>query len=181
MLGPDLLVAPVVQAGVSSRSVHLPPGRWVHWWSDQVLTGGADVTVQAPLGQPPLFARVGGLVPMLPSDVDTLVSATAPGVVTLASRATELQARAWAGGPASVTVDDGSRIALTDDAKGVTITWAPGVLARTLTIDVDVRARTGGSPALTTVEGVSGAPPTGNIANGHAQVVLNGPAVARIR
>ncbi|HTQ45705.1 MAG TPA: TIM-barrel domain-containing protein [Polyangiaceae bacterium] len=181
MLGPDLLVAPVVEAGASSRKVHLPPGRWVHWWSDSLFAGGTDVTVQAPLGQPPLFARAGGLVPMLPPDVDTLVSATAPGVVTLASRATELQARAWAAGPASVTVDDGSRIALTDDAKGVTITWAPGVLARTLTIDVDVRDRTGGSPALTTVEGVSGAPPAGSIANGHAHVTLNGPAVARIR
>jgi hypothetical protein len=118
---------------------------------------------------------------MLPPDVDTLVDATQPGVVTLASRATELQARAWAAGPASVRVDDGSRIDLTDDAKGVTITWTPGVLARNLTIDVDLRARTGGSPALTTVEGVSGAPPTGNIANGHARITLTGPAVARLR
>lgn len=185
MLGPDLLVAPVVEAGVSSRSVYLPPGRWVHWWSDKVFQGGADVTVQAPLGQglgqPPLFARAGGLVPMLPSDIDTLVGATAPGVVTLASQATELQARAWAAGPASVTVDDGSRIAIADDASGVTVTWAPGVLARKLTIDVDVRTRTGGSPAVTTVEGVSGAPPTWKLAGGHAVLVLTGPAVARIR
>jgi hypothetical protein len=80
-------------------------------------------------------------------------------------------------------VDDGSRIALTDDAKGVTVTWTPGVLARNLTIDVDVRSRTGGSPDLTTVEGVSGAPPTGSVTvtNGHANFTLNGPAVARIR
>ena len=118
---------------------------------------------------------------MLP-DVDTLVDATAAGVVTLASQATELHARAWAAGPASVTVDDGSRIALTDDAKGVTVTWTPGVLARNLTIDVDVRPRTGGSPAVTTVEGVSGAPPTHVvIADGHARFILNGLAVARIR
>jgi hypothetical protein len=103
--------------------------------------------------------------------------------VTLASLATELEARAWVAGPASVTVDDGSRIALTDDAKGVTITWTPGVLARNLTIDVDVRTRTGGSPALTMVEGVSGAPPAGNLAvtNGRAHFTLNGPAVARIQ
>ncbi|HEX8792168.1 MAG TPA: TIM-barrel domain-containing protein [Polyangiaceae bacterium] len=181
MLGPDLLVAPVVEAGASSRTVHLPPGRWVHWWSGALLSGGADVTVQAPLGQPPLFARAGGLVPMLPSNIDTLVGATAPGVVTLASLATDLEARAWVAGPASVTVDDGSRIALTDDAMGVTIAWTPGVLARNLTIDVDLRARTGGPPALTTVEGVSGAPPSGKFANGHAQVTLTGRSVARVR
>jgi alpha-D-xyloside xylohydrolase len=181
MLGPDLLVAPVVEAGVTSRSVHLPPGRWIHLWSDAVLSGGADVTVQAPLGQPPLFARAGGLVPMLPSGIDTLVDASVPGVVTLASSAAELQARAWAAGPASVTVDDGSRIAIADDAGGVTITWTPGVLARKLTIDVDVRERTGGSPAVTTVDGVSGAAPTWKLANGHAYVTLTGPSVARIR
>lgn len=181
MLGPDLLVAPVVQAGVSSRSVHLPPGHWVHWWSDALLSGGADVTVQAPLGQPPLFARAGGLVPMLPPGIDTLVGATAAGVVTLASQATELQARSWVAGPASVTVDDGSRIALTDDAQGVTITWTPGVLARNLAIDVDLRARTGGPPGLTTVGGVSGAAPAGTVANGHARLTLTGASVARIR
>jgi hypothetical protein len=180
MLGPDLLVAPVVQEGASSRTVHLPPGRWVDWWSGALMSGGADVTVQAQLGQPPLFARAGGLVPMLPSGVDTLVDATVTGVVTLASKATQLAARAWVAGPASVTVDDGSRIALADDASGVTIAWTPGVLARTLTIDVDLQARTGGPPALTAVQGVSGAPPTGSVSNGHAVVTLTGPAVARV-
>ena len=74
LLGPDLLVAPVTAAGVTQESVHLPPGRWVHWWSDVVTDGPADVTVQAPLGSPPLFARAGGLVPMLPEGIDTLVA-----------------------------------------------------------------------------------------------------------
>ncbi len=118
---------------------------------------------------------------MLPPGIDTLVGATAAGVVTLATQAAELQARAWVAGPASVTVDDGSRIALTDDAKGVTIAWTPGVLARKLAIDIDLRARTGGPPALTTIEGISGAMPAGSISNGHARVTLTGPSVARVR
>jgi len=162
LLGPDLLVAPVVEAGVTSRSVHLPPGQWVAWWSDQLQSGPADLTVPAPLGQPPLFARAGGLVPMLPPGIDTLVNATEPGVVTLASRSAEIAARSWASGPASVTLDDGSRIDVADAASGITVTWTPGgpagASATNLTIDVDTRARLGGSGAVTTVVAASGGP-----------------------
>jgi alpha-D-xyloside xylohydrolase len=154
LLGPDLLVAPVVEAGVTSRSVHLPPGSWVLWWSDRILTGPADVTVPAPLGQPPLFARAGGLVPMLPPGIDTLGDATEPGVVTLASMASEMTARAWASGSATVTLDDGSRIDVVDGATGITVTWAPGSSATNLTIDVDTR--TGASGAVTIVTSASG-------------------------
>jgi alpha-glucosidase (family GH31 glycosyl hydrolase) len=184
----------VIEAGASSKGVHLPPGSWVHWWSDTLYPGAADVTVQAPLGSPPLFARAGGLVPMLPPGIDTLVDATAPGVVTLASRATELWARSWASGPASVTTDDGSTIGITDDATGVTVAWAPGTSAHNLTIDVDTRARTGAMGAVKTVESLSGAPlvamssaaevqaSTGGawaIVGGHAYVRIAGSGKAR--
>jgi alpha-D-xyloside xylohydrolase len=144
LLGPDLLVAPVTTAGATNASVHLPPGSWVHWWSDQVFTGPGDVTVDAPLGSPPLFARAGGLVPMLPANIDTLVEASAPGVVTLASQAAEMQARAWANGASSVVLDDGAAIAVNDGADGVTVTWTQGASATNLTIDVDLRVRSGG-------------------------------------
>jgi len=163
LLGPDLLVAPVVEAGVTSRTVHLPPGQWVDWWSDRVQTGPADITEPAPLGQPPLFARAGGLVPMLPSGIDTLGDATEPGVVTLASRATEMTARAWASGSATVTLDDGSRIDVADGAAGITVTWTPAAPSSptayspvNLTLDVDTRTRAGGSGPLTTVTSASG-------------------------
>jgi len=183
LLGPDLLVAPVIAAGASSRAVHLPPGRWVQWWSDRIFDGPADVTVPAPLGQPPLFARAGGLVPMLPAGIDTLVEASAPGVVTLASRAGEMQARAWAMGPSSVVLDDASRIDVTDDAQGVTVTWAPGATARQLTIDVDLRERTGSNGTPSTVETVSGTPlGSGSVdaASGHATLRFVAAGSARI-
>lgn len=57
LLGP-LLVAPVVEQGATSRTVWLPPGYWTHLWTGDVA-GDADqgswVTVDAPLGQPPVF------------------------------------------------------------------------------------------------------------------------------
>ena len=156
LLGPDLLVAPVVEAGATSRTVHLPPGQWVHWWSDQVMAGGADVTVPAPLGQPAFFARAGGLVPMLPPRIDTLVDASEAGVVTLASMAKEMTARAWPSGPASVTLDGGSRIDMDDAASGITVTWTPLLTLSNLTLDVDTRVRTGTSGPVTTVTSASG-------------------------
>jgi alpha-D-xyloside xylohydrolase len=159
MLGPDLLVSPVITAGAGNASVHLPPGQWVHWWSDQVYTGPTDVTVDAPLGSPPLFARAGGLLPMLPANIDTLVEASAPGVVTLASQAAEMRARAWAMGASSVVLDDGAAIAVDDGAGGVTVTWTEGSSATNLTIDLDLRVRSGpGGATIGSVDTLKGAP-----------------------
>ncbi len=61
-LGPDLLVAPVF-GPETSRSVYLPQGRWVDYWSGEVYTGERYVTVSAPLEQVPLFVRDGALLP----------------------------------------------------------------------------------------------------------------------
>lgn len=57
LLGADLLVAPVVTEGASQREVVLPPGSWFHVWSGDEYTGPTTVTVDAPIGAPPVFAR----------------------------------------------------------------------------------------------------------------------------
>jgi alpha-glucosidase (family GH31 glycosyl hydrolase) len=87
MLGPDLLVAPVLEPGARTRTLYLPRGRWVDLWRSarfrskagtlelgraHVITGGRTVTVPAPLAQLPLFVRAGATIPLLPADVDTL-------------------------------------------------------------------------------------------------------------
>jgi alpha-glucosidase len=60
LYGPDLLVAPVWQAGATDWSTYLPEGtEWVHLWSGRPYAGGQDVTVPAPFGQPPVFHRAG--------------------------------------------------------------------------------------------------------------------------
>lgn len=60
LLGPDLLVAPVLAAGRSEWSTWLPAGaNWVHVWSGVEHAGGQSVTVAAPFGQPPVFYRAG--------------------------------------------------------------------------------------------------------------------------
>ncbi|OCJ09517.1 alpha-glucosidase [Rhizobium sp. AC27/96] len=58
LYGRELLVAPVWQAGQDQRQVYLPEGvDWIHIWSGIAHAGGQDVTVAAPIGQPPVFYR----------------------------------------------------------------------------------------------------------------------------
>jgi alpha-glucosidase len=60
LLGPDLLVAPVTEAGRRDWTVYLPCGAdWVHPWSGKTHAGGQSVTVAAPFGEPPVFYRAG--------------------------------------------------------------------------------------------------------------------------
>ena len=57
MMGNELLVAPVVEKGVQSRKVVLPPGKWR---SDdgQTCVGPAVVEVAAPLARLPYFEKL---------------------------------------------------------------------------------------------------------------------------
>ena len=57
LLGSTLLVAPVVEEGAITRSVYLPPGRWFHVWTGTAYDGGTTITIDAPLGSPPVFSR----------------------------------------------------------------------------------------------------------------------------
>jgi alpha-D-xyloside xylohydrolase len=104
LLGRDLLVAPVVARGATSRKLSLPPGAWLDWWTGEVLQGDADVTVDAPLGTLPLFLRVGGIVPLLRPSIDTLAPTTAADVDSFAGDPGLLHARV-APGPVGTRFD----------------------------------------------------------------------------
>ena len=56
-LGPDLYVCPVIERHAKKRRVHLPAGDWVHFWTGQPYAGGQSYTVDAPLGQLPVFYK----------------------------------------------------------------------------------------------------------------------------
>jgi alpha-D-xyloside xylohydrolase len=87
LFGPDLLAAPVHHPGETSRSVYLPSGDWIDFWSaisyrDQdgslhlgrasTLQGGRSVVAPAGLDQLPLMVRAGAVLPLLPPTVQTL-------------------------------------------------------------------------------------------------------------
>ncbi|GIH24481.1 alpha-xylosidase [Acrocarpospora phusangensis] len=62
LFGRDLLVAPMISAdGV--RSVYLPAGSWVDYWTGEILAGGRHLTVAPQLDRIPLYVRYGALIP----------------------------------------------------------------------------------------------------------------------
>jgi alpha-D-xyloside xylohydrolase len=78
LLGPDLLVAPIVEADARSRSVYLPIGAmWTDAWTGEQFSGGASYKVHAPLERIPLFLRDGARLPIL----DTSPTLGGTGVV----------------------------------------------------------------------------------------------------
>jgi alpha-D-xyloside xylohydrolase len=65
MFGPDLLVAPVLQAGARSRRLYLPAGAtWRDAWSGQEFKGGRWIEADAPLERIPVFLRDGAELPI---------------------------------------------------------------------------------------------------------------------
>jgi alpha-glucosidase len=66
LLGPDLLVAPVTEAGATARQAYLPAGGWYDWHTDELLPGEAFVLTPTPMDRIPIYARAGAVIPMWP-------------------------------------------------------------------------------------------------------------------
>jgi len=115
LLGPHLMVAPVVGPGVRSREVYLPAGGWYDWHTGEYLDGGRWVPADAPLERLPLFARAGALIPMLPE----APSSTAG----LAPREIELHL--------FVPREDGEWTTFLQEDDGETLAFAGGARVRT--------------------------------------------------
>lgn len=56
LLGRDILVAPVLKAGATTKEVYLPNDSWIHLPTGRKY-GGGKVTVDAPIGSTPVFVR----------------------------------------------------------------------------------------------------------------------------
>ncbi len=64
MYGDALLIAPVLTAGVTSRSVYLPAGVWIDYNDRKTRhTGPATITANAPIDVVPRYVRAGAIVP----------------------------------------------------------------------------------------------------------------------
>ena len=56
LLGRNILVAPVISEGATTRDVYFPNDTWVHIWSGEEFTKGI-FEVNSPIGEPPVFIR----------------------------------------------------------------------------------------------------------------------------
>lgn len=66
MWGPDMLVAPVVEKGATTRRLYLPKGTWVDFWKEEKVEGSREVDRAVDLETTPLYVRAGAIIPMGP-------------------------------------------------------------------------------------------------------------------
>jgi alpha-glucosidase (family GH31 glycosyl hydrolase) len=60
LLGPEFLIAPVLDEGADFVNVYFPAGNWVHLWSGaNYSSSGKPIQISAPLGQPGVFFKQG--------------------------------------------------------------------------------------------------------------------------
>jgi alpha-glucosidase/alpha-D-xyloside xylohydrolase len=64
--GRDILVAPVVEKGATTRQVYLPRGDWFDFWTGERLEGGREISCAVDLETMPLFIRAGSILPLGP-------------------------------------------------------------------------------------------------------------------
>jgi alpha-glucosidase (family GH31 glycosyl hydrolase) len=64
LYGADILVAPILQEGKTTRSVYLPEGQWLNYNDKKtVYTGLSTIEANAPLDVIPLFVKAGAIIP----------------------------------------------------------------------------------------------------------------------
>ena len=64
MFGDNMMLAPVINAGQTSREVYLPEGEtWVDFNSKAEHKGGQTITVEAPLETMPIFVKKNSIIP----------------------------------------------------------------------------------------------------------------------
>lgn len=70
LLGDQLLVAPVTKPRAPvTKSVWIPPGTWVDWFTGRRYEGPQTISLTVPLARMPVFVRAGGIVPLQASQV----------------------------------------------------------------------------------------------------------------
>jgi alpha-glucosidase len=93
LFGDDMLVAPVVapiseQSLLATKSIWLPPGAWIEWFTGTRLEGPAKIQRTFELNEIPVYVKAGAIVPMQPNmrytgekPIDPLILNVFPGDV----------------------------------------------------------------------------------------------------
>ena len=64
--GRDILVAPIVEKGATSRHLYLPAGAWHDFWTEERHEGGRELTRNVDLETMPLYVRAGAILTLGP-------------------------------------------------------------------------------------------------------------------
>jgi len=152
--GRDILVAPVVEKGATTRRLYLPRGKWFDFWKEEVVDGGREIDRAVVLSTTPLYVRAGAVIPMDPVRQYTDEPVTDP---------TTLVVYPGADGESAWYDDDGKsfdyrrgdamRMIMTwrDAARRLSLRLAPGYRLRSPS-PRRINIRLAGAPAVKTVE-----------------------------
>jgi alpha-glucosidase (family GH31 glycosyl hydrolase) len=64
--GRNVLVAPVVEKGATTRRIYLPRGAWYDFWTQERVEGGREINRPVDLETMPLYVREGSILPLGP-------------------------------------------------------------------------------------------------------------------
>jgi hypothetical protein len=107
LFGPSLWVAPVLEEGATERSVYLPAGEWLDFWSGERATGGRELVVDTPVEHIPAWVRRGSILVTHP------VEHVAAGLGFSAERDRPIEATLWGEprcGAAKARLADGTQV-----------------------------------------------------------------------
>jgi alpha-glucosidase len=122
--GRDILVAPVVARGATSRRLYLPRGPWIDFWTNEPVDGGREIDRPVDLETMPLYVRAGAILPL--GSVKQYVGENV-------SEPASLVVYPGANGAASLYEDDGRTFSYRQGAyMRVAMTWQDQT--RTLTL-----------------------------------------------
>jgi len=62
LVGDSVIIAPIYRPNTQYRSVYLPEGEWVDYWSGERFAGKQHIHVHAPLDKLPIFVRSGAIL-----------------------------------------------------------------------------------------------------------------------
>lgn len=71
LLGSHLLVAPIYRPGSTYRSVYLPEGTWIDYWTGKTYEGSQTILAYAPLDTMPIYVKAGAIIPEQPVKLHT--------------------------------------------------------------------------------------------------------------
>ncbi len=57
LFGQDMFIKPVIEPLKNKQEVRLPKDNWIHLWSGKSYQGSSIITVECPIGYPPVFYR----------------------------------------------------------------------------------------------------------------------------
>ena len=66
VFGDKILVCPIIEPNAKGRRMYFPIGDWYNYWTNQLVSGGKEMWVDADIDSMPLFVKSGAIIPKFP-------------------------------------------------------------------------------------------------------------------